>query len=113
MQKEKMEAEQVGLEYDELIMDVTEKVYMDHTYNMAWIDLKIKIDFTFEDLNLDSIMSIEYIILLLTTKMNCLVTTLYATSAIHVMSIEYNSQTRTMLDFHFSVLNVRDGLTCP
>ena len=52
MQKEKMEAEQVGLEYDELIMDVTEKVYMDHTYNMAWIDLKIEIDFTFEGLNL-------------------------------------------------------------
>ena len=90
---------------------------MDHTYNMAWIDLKIKIDFTFEDLNLDSIltilMSIEYIILLLTTKMNCLVTTLYATSAIHVMSIEYNSQTRTILDLHFSALNVREGLTCP
>ena len=98
-------------------MDVTEKVYMDHTYNMAWIDLKIKIDFTFEGLNLDSIltilMSIEYIILLLTTKMNCLVTTLYATSAIHVMSIEYNSQTRTILDLHFSALNVREGLTCP
>ena len=98
-------------------MDVTEKVYMDHTYNMAWIDLKIKIDFTFEDLNLDSIltilMSIEYIILLLTTKMNCLVTTLYATSAIHVMSIEYSSQTRTILDLHFSALNVREGLTCP
>ena len=51
MQKEKMEAEQVGLEYDELIMDVAEKVYMDHTYNMAWIDLKIEIDFTFERLN--------------------------------------------------------------
>ena len=100
-------------------MDVTEKVYMDHTYNMAWIDLKIKIDFTFAGLNLDSIltifhvMSIEYIILLLTTKMNCLVTTLYATSAIHVMSIEYNSQTRTILDLHFSALNVREGLTCP
>ena len=98
-------------------MDVTEKVYMDHTYNMAWIDLKIKIDFTFEGLNLDSIltilMSIEYIILLLTTKMNCLVTTLYATSAIQVMSIEYSSQTRTILDLHFSALNVRDGLTCP
>ena len=95
-------------------MDVTEKVYMDHTYNMAWIDLKIKIDFTFEGLNLDSnVMSIEYIILLLTTKMNCLVTTLYATSAIHVMSIEYSSQTRTILDLHFSALNVREGLTCP
>ena len=53
MQKEKMEAEQVGLEYDELIMDVAEKVYMDHTYNMAWIDLKIEIDFTFEGLNLN------------------------------------------------------------
>ena len=87
---------------------------MDHTYNMAWIDLKIKIDFTFEGLNLDSnVMSIEYIILLLTTKMNCLVTTLYATSAIHVMSIEYSSQTRTILDLHFSALNVREGLTCP
>ena len=90
---------------------------MDHTYNMAWIDLKIEIDFTFEGLNLDSIltilMSIEYIILLLTTKMNCLVTTLYATSAIHVMSIEYSSQTRTILDLHFSALNVREGLTCP
>ena len=59
MQKEKMEAEQVGLEYDELIMDVTEKVYMDHTYNMAWIDLKIKIDFTFAGLNLDSILTIS------------------------------------------------------
>ena len=101
-------------------MDVTEKVYMDHTYNVAWIDLKIKIDFTFEGLNLDShdmviihVMSIEYIILLLTTKMNCLVTTLYATSAIHVMSIEYSSQTRTILDLHFSALNVREGLTCP
>ena len=98
-------------------MDVTEKVYMDHTYNMAWIDLKIKMDFAFESLNLDSIltilMSIEYIILLLTTKMNCLVTTLYATSAIHVMSIEYSSQTRTILDLHFSALNVREGLTCP
>lgn len=92
---------------------------MDHTYNMAWIDLKIKIDFTFDGLNLYSVltifhvMSIEYIILLLTTKMNCLVTTLYATSAIHVMSIEYNSQTRTILDLHFSALNVREGLTCP
>ena len=96
-------------------MDVTEKVYMDHTYNMAWIDLKIKIDFTFENLNLDShdVTSIENSILLLTTKMNCLVTTLYATSAIHVMSIEYNSQTRTILDLHFSALNVIEGLTCP
>ena len=94
-------------------MDVTEKVYMDHTYNMAWIDLKMKIDFIFEGLNLDYVMSIEYIILLLTTKMNCLVTTLYATSAIHVMSIEYSSQTRTILDLHFSALNVREGLTCP
>jgi len=27
---------------------------MDHTYNMAWIDLKIEIDFTFERLNWDS-----------------------------------------------------------
>ena len=91
---------------------------MDHTYNMAWIDLKIKMDFEFESLNLDStsainVMSIKYIILLLTTKMNCLVTTLYATSAIHVMSIEYSSQTRTILDLHFSALNVREGLTCP
>ena len=90
---------------------------MDHTYNMAWIDLKIEIDFTFEGLNLVShdvhVISIEYIILLLTTKMNCLVTTLYATSAIHVMSIEYSSQTRTILDLHFSALNVREGLTCP
>ena len=62
MQKEKMEAEQVGLEYDELIMDVTEKVYMDHTYNMAWIDLKIEIDFTFKGLILDYVMSIKYIL---------------------------------------------------
>ena len=36
-------------------MDVTEKVYMDHTYNMAWIDLKIEIDFTFESKNFLSI----------------------------------------------------------